>query len=248
MKMKNTDIPQILLNNITGKVGNIIIRRRYGKTIISAVPSCYNKSNSLSSINNRKRFATIANISKALNSVPEFKKLWKNYAKNKMSSCNAAASYISKQVSKDGIPEIHSIFPVIFSGLQCHIQNKGIDGFNVEVCFGTSISQADSDRNCRKAEDSSSDLFSGRSFRTLALFILKGSNEFPDKYIVIGSDYHRFIENERDLVINTIFTDEQKYLISQYSCISVKYVVAAYKILNEFSNISSTFSIDDYLK
>jgi hypothetical protein len=239
MGIVKSNIPQLILNNITGKVGGIVIRRRYGKTIISALPISYKKSNSESAINNRKRFAAISNISTELNKVPEFKELWTKAAKNKMSSHNAVSKHIAKQVRKGGIPEITSIYPSNFAKLKCQLFSKDKSGFAINVDYSKTNNSPDGARKDKM-------LPNARFIKIIALFLMKGSDILPAKYKVVCSGYYATDNTETEVLIKTTFLDSDICDMRDYEKIEVKYAAGLYNRYRMLINVSNTYTIERY--
>ncbi|MEI7485150.1 MAG: hypothetical protein WCK13_10615 [Ignavibacteriota bacterium] len=247
MRLRKLNIPQLLLNNITGKIGGIILRKRYGKTIISAVPINYRKSNSEKSVNNRKRFAVISGIATALNNVPEFKELWKVIAKNKMSSHNAAAKYVARQIRKDGVPEITSIFPSDFSTLKCSLVRKDKSGFSILVDYSSAFESSAENRPVNSARNNKVNVLnSGKHIRVFALFIMKDSAYFSDRYKVFCSDFHELDETKKDLIVETNFYDTDSSTMNEYNNIQVRYAALLYDKNKSLLHVSNTFQINEY--
>jgi hypothetical protein len=241
----------LLLNNITGKIGGVIVRKRYGKTIISAVPLNYKKSNSERAVINRKRFAVISNIATALNKVPEFKEFWKVAAKNKMSSQNAAAKYIARQVGKDGAGDIISIFPSDFSYLKCSLEKKNIAGFSLKVDYSKAFENSPENRpdesvNNYKGSKNTKALNLPKYIRTFALFIMKDSAFYPDRYKVICSDFHEVDKTKKEITVETKFFDTDASMLNEYNNINIRYVAILYNSFKTHLQVSNTYSINDY--
>ncbi|MFZ4591290.1 MAG: hypothetical protein ACOYN6_09850 [Ignavibacteria bacterium] len=251
MIIRKSDIPQLLLNNITGKIGGVIVRKRYGKTIVSAVPLNYKKSNSERAVNNRKRFAVISNIATALNKVPEFKELWKVAAKNKMSSQNAAAKYISRQVGKDGAGDIISIFPSDFSYLKCSPEKKNNAGFSVKVDYSKAFENSpenthDESVNNYKGSNGTKALNLPKYIRIFALFMMKDSAFYPDRYKVICSDFQEVDVTKKEVIVETKFFDTDATRIDEYNNIEVRYAAILYNSSKTLLHVSNTHTINDY--
>ncbi len=251
MIIKKSDIPQLLMNNVTGKIGGVVFSKRYGKTVISALPANYKKSNSERAVNNRKRFAVISNIATALNNVPEFKELWKGIAKNKMSSQNAAAKYIARQVGKDGNTEITSIFPADFSLLDCSLVEKNKSGFSVNVDFTQAIEYFNSKNAAGKASSPGNKNNSCASdnlkfVKIAALFIMRNSDFYTDRYKVISSEFLEVDGSKNGMIIEINLYGSDSQMLSVYSNIDVKYVAMLYNSDKSLLHVSGTHSIKDY--
>lgn len=72
------------LGKISGKLGNIIIRQRYGKTIICARPASIKDAKTPEQIINRQKFTVCTKLASAINKHPLLLPLWKlNTPRNK---------------------------------------------------------------------------------------------------------------------------------------------------------------------
>ncbi|MDP2039335.1 MAG: hypothetical protein Q8L04_18310 [Ignavibacteria bacterium] len=66
-----------ILGRVSGKLGNLILRRRYGKDIIYSKPDAYNISYSDKAIAGRAKFANTVKLARLINSNLELSSIWK---------------------------------------------------------------------------------------------------------------------------------------------------------------------------
>ena len=84
------------LQVLTGKIGNVVYKRRGNTNYIATKPSKYTKSNSLAAQNARIRFKVLGQFSKYLLTLPVLKKIWDNsgldgiYAYHKILKANSS--------------------------------------------------------------------------------------------------------------------------------------------------------------
>jgi hypothetical protein len=64
------------LGEVTGTLGNLVRRKRYGKTVVYLRPGKYHKSKSLEAKAGRNSFALSVAFAKKVNSIPELKQVW----------------------------------------------------------------------------------------------------------------------------------------------------------------------------
>lgn len=69
-----------IIGEITGRIGDVVQRRRYGKIVAYSRPAKYKISKSVAAKEGRNRFALSVAFAKSVNAVPELKQIWK-YAK-----------------------------------------------------------------------------------------------------------------------------------------------------------------------
>ncbi|MHC1737215.1 MAG: hypothetical protein AB9882_04325 [Ignavibacteriaceae bacterium] len=70
------------LQVLSGKIGNVVYKRRGNTNYIATMPSKYTKSESLAAKNARDRFKVLGKFSKYLLSSPVLKEIWKNSGLN----------------------------------------------------------------------------------------------------------------------------------------------------------------------
>jgi hypothetical protein len=99
------------LGEIRGKIGNIIVRRIYGKSIISVNPHYRTKSNDPETLARRKKFRMSVKLANCINKIPELRFLWYKSAKRKMSAHNAAMKANYDKVSDECVVGIPLLFP-----------------------------------------------------------------------------------------------------------------------------------------
>ena len=64
------------LGEVTGTLGDIVRRKRYGKIVVSRRPSRYRKSKSKKAVDGRNSFALSVAFAKAVNKIPHLKQVW----------------------------------------------------------------------------------------------------------------------------------------------------------------------------
>jgi hypothetical protein len=101
-------IKKNILGQVTGKIGNMVIRTVNGKSVASIRPANYNASQTPQAISNRKRFAVVVNFAKYINSIPLLSQVWycaevkSVSAFNKILKCNL-------KLSGDHHPSVNNI-------------------------------------------------------------------------------------------------------------------------------------------
>lgn len=65
-----------VLGVISGSVGDIVFRRRGGRSYVCAHPSGYTKRTDAASVSRKKRFKTAVEIAKNINTIPMLKAVW----------------------------------------------------------------------------------------------------------------------------------------------------------------------------
>ncbi len=71
-------IKQSILGPISGKLGEFIIRRRYGKIVVYQKPEQYNISFSNLAVQNRSKFANTVKLASLINSNSQLNSIWKS--------------------------------------------------------------------------------------------------------------------------------------------------------------------------
>jgi hypothetical protein len=97
------------MGRISGRVGNIVFRTRYGKTYISARPCSYNSPKTKEATGRRLRFKTTGKLASCINRDEMLKRIWTQKGLN-MTGYNAIFKNLYDYVSNDGVGEIN-IFP-----------------------------------------------------------------------------------------------------------------------------------------
>lgn len=90
-----------ILGEVTGTLGDVVRRKRYGKIIVSSRPSKYKKSKSKLAVEGRNSFALSVAFAKTVNSNPELKQVWQYAKLDGVVAYNRVIKY-NKQFIKDG--------------------------------------------------------------------------------------------------------------------------------------------------
>lgn len=100
-----------LLGSISGKAGNVIVRRRNGKDVVYSVPETYNVSQSEKALLARRKFANTVEFAKAVNSLPQLANVWKSAKVKGTNSFQKIIKYNSPYISNSGLSVNCSITP-----------------------------------------------------------------------------------------------------------------------------------------
>lgn len=122
-------------SNISGKLGDFVIRNRNGKSFIASRPINFRASNDPASVERRKRFALSAKFSSCLAQNPFFKELWLNSEpKGKGTAFNKISKHIYPNVSHDDIYQEISITPS-FPGFELSLNKISVssDSISAEI-------------------------------------------------------------------------------------------------------------------
>ena len=88
---------------ITGKLGNVVVRKVNGKQVVSIRPKTYKKTKSKMAKSVRSRFSVAVEFSRHINSIPQLKKVWAAANKKCFSAFN--------RIEKDNIPFVGELAP-----------------------------------------------------------------------------------------------------------------------------------------
>jgi hypothetical protein len=110
------------MGRISGRVGNIVFRTRYGKTYISARPCSYNSPKTTEATGRRLRFKTTGKLASCINRDEMLKRIWTQKGLN-MTGYNAIFKNLHDYVSNDEVGEIN-IFPDYGFDIKPRIDNN----------------------------------------------------------------------------------------------------------------------------
>lgn len=96
------------LGEVTGTLGDIVRRKRYGKIVVSRRPSKYRKSKSKAAVDGRNSFALSVAFAKAVNSIPHLKQVWQLAKLDGVVAYNRIIKY-NKQFIKDSSLTVNNI-------------------------------------------------------------------------------------------------------------------------------------------
>lgn len=100
-----------ILGEITGTLGNIVRRKKYGKTVVYLRPAKYRISKSNEAKAGRTSFALSVALARAVNSIPELKQIWKVAKLEGVVAYNRIIKYNKKFISKDNLTIQNIITP-----------------------------------------------------------------------------------------------------------------------------------------
>jgi hypothetical protein len=114
------------LGEVTGTLGDIVRRKRYGKIVVSRRPSKYRKSKSKAAVDGRNSFALSVAFAKAVNSIPHLKQVWQLAKLDGVVAYNRIIKY-NKQFIKDSSLTVNNIITpkgIFFLLNDFSLQNK----------------------------------------------------------------------------------------------------------------------------
>jgi hypothetical protein len=121
-----------VLGRASGKVGDIVFRHVDGKVFITSHKGSNKISSSPACVNNRSRFSTVVNFAKAVNNLPDLKRIW---SKSPVKGINAYSKIISKNVkavSNNLLTKSNMITP---SGFSLYIDDVSLSISEVSLSF-----------------------------------------------------------------------------------------------------------------
>lgn len=100
-----------ILGGITGSIGDVTIRQRNGKSVISAKPKSFMPGYDQGSIERRARFAVSAKLATSIYSIPELKSIWRDNTPAGKSAYNFIVTSNLKLVGPNSLTELATITP-----------------------------------------------------------------------------------------------------------------------------------------
>lgn len=97
---------------ITGTLGNVVRRKRFGKIVVSLRPSKYRKSKSKLAVAGRNSFALSVSLAKAVNKIPQLKQVWQIAKLEGVVAYNRIIKYNKKFIKDDLLTTQNIITPV----------------------------------------------------------------------------------------------------------------------------------------
>jgi len=139
-----------IIGEITGSIGDVTIRQRKGRTIISARPKRFMPGDDENSVKRRATFGIATRLAKEIHSIPELSTIWtRNLPEGKKSGYNFIITSNLKQVGPNSMTDQAAITPA--GGF-----NVGISGIEfVSDAITAVVGPIGSDSGI----DTSSDLF-----------------------------------------------------------------------------------------
>lgn len=101
----------IVLHNVKGRIGNIVVKHSKGRTIVSAMPKQYTPSKSIAAVSGRKNFGAAVKLAKSVNSIPALKEIWKLADLEGFNSYLKIISNNSKKVDNGSLTTSNIITP-----------------------------------------------------------------------------------------------------------------------------------------
>jgi len=101
----------LLFENASGKVGQFVIKNFRGKKVLITRPSKFKMSRSAKAAGARKNFAATVIISKAANSIPAVKEIWRGAKTEGSSPFQKMMSYNGMKVNKGQLTLSNTITP-----------------------------------------------------------------------------------------------------------------------------------------
>ena len=118
-----------ILGEVTGTLGDIVRRKRYGKIVVSRRPSKYRKSKSKEAVEGRTSFALSVAFAKTVNSIPALKQIWQIAKLEGVVAYNRIIKYNKQYISDSSLtfqniitPNGHNIIFPVFSLLEMKFQ------------------------------------------------------------------------------------------------------------------------------
>ena len=117
---------------VTGKIGDVVQRNRYGKTVAYMYPSKYKVSQSAQAKEGRSKFALSVAFAKAVNSVQELKQIWKTAKLDGVVAYNRVIKYNRNFISGSRLTVNNIITP---EGNKLNINSLDISKTSLSVNF-----------------------------------------------------------------------------------------------------------------
>ena len=124
------------LGRVRGKVGDVVLKIRDGKSYVSRAPKKYKKTTKEYAIDNRDRFSMIVNFSKVVNKSEVLKPFW---AKSKFKGKSAYSKIFSANHVNTGINHIDIFARIAPSEYILVLQKIILDESNLKVEFETGL-------------------------------------------------------------------------------------------------------------
>lgn len=122
-----------VLGNFSGKLGNLVARTIYGKTVLAARPSGYNVSQDPDIVANRQKFAVTVNFSKYVSSIPILKSIWQKTKPQNISVFNSIVKTNYRFSTADRPTDQNILTP---GGFSLPVSSAEIDAGIVTVLLG----------------------------------------------------------------------------------------------------------------
>lgn len=117
-----------ILGPVSGKIGNLIHRHRYGKEIVYSKPESYNISYSDKAIAGRAKFANTVRLARLINSNPELSSIWKKAELKGTNSYQKIIKLNSRFTTVEGLSLKNLIIPpgIAASSVSLEFDHSGI--------------------------------------------------------------------------------------------------------------------------
>ncbi len=221
---------------IRGKLGNFIIKRMNGKTIISQRPDKYPKSNDPVVLARRKRFAAASIISSCLSKNPLMKVIWRNsdYKKTR-TAYNMMFQKFYNHVSETDIDKEIRLSPD-FGDFCFQLKNVSMNEDSLSVIFNPVNKKLDLNTYANKAE----------YIQMVAIIKFKDTYQLSGKPFLVNSVMSNKVQITDSEEINLYydFCDTESRRLQELNCDRLLLVLVALdKDLNPIAS-SSTYDFD----
>lgn len=216
----------------SGKLGNIIFRTRYGKTVAYRVPENFKKSESEASMANRKKLKPMSQFASNICSLPELKQIWSIKSETKATSAFHKVEKMNAQFFDSNRPTIKNrIVPMGFGcQLDDMILNK--DEIRLNISFP--------DRPLTEEEE----MKKLKRFLVISIICFYDPVKKEDEYFTFYNVYRQITDWEKGTSIEARyeFSEEEGKIFSEYRNSILYYTVIACDAEGYFLGNSLSYS------
>lgn len=218
-----------VLGIISGAVGDVLFRVKSGVAYVGTKPISFIPGTDSASVLRRSRFTMATKFSRAINSVPELKSIWKEVTPSRLTQYNMIVKFNYHNVQPDAVSNLVKLVPDI--GFSVNISDVSISASELGVQIASVSANA--------GIDPATELY----FKLVGVLHLSNpidESTYPHAFMRVVSEESP-LDLENPLIYNISFMDQVNQLIEQYQVHKVFLTLLTLDINKNPVHYSNTF-------